>query len=163
MQTHAQAAYLAGCIACELEERGYAGKDGFTTAALGNCSRNPDKLAVFFRHAIPKAVDADDSAIADLMVEFDPPPGPYLNGCDGAFYIGYYHQKIARALPATFSAKLSAIIEATGLSVNAFCKQHGLNQSSVQSYTSGKSRPTWDMVQRLAKALGVSTDVFRDK
>ena len=28
MQTHAQAAYLAGAIVCELESRGYAGKDG---------------------------------------------------------------------------------------------------------------------------------------
>jgi hypothetical protein len=62
-----------------------------------------------------------------------------------------------------FASRLTALIDATGLSVNAFCEKHNLSQSSVQSYVAGKSRPTWDKVQELAKALGVSTDVFRDK
>ena len=159
--THAQAAYLAGCIACELEQRGYAGRDGFTPAALGNCSRNPDKLGVFFRHALPKA--ARDEVVSEMMGGFDPPPGPYLNGVDSSFWIGYYHQRIARDLPKTFPETLAKLIAGAGQSVTAFCKAHDLLQSSVQSYVSGKSRPTWDMVQRLAQALGVSTDVFRDR
>jgi DNA-binding XRE family transcriptional regulator len=161
MQTHAQAAYLAGCIACELEERGYAGADGFTGPALGNCSRNPDKLPVFFRHALPKA--SGDDAIAQMMGEFDPPPGPYTSGVDACFWIGYYHQKIARALPAAFSDRLSALIESAGLSVSAFAKAHGFPQQTIQNYVAGTRRPTWDMVQQLAKALGVTTDTFRDQ
>jgi ribosome-binding protein aMBF1 (putative translation factor) len=63
---------------------------------------------------------------------------------------------------ADFPIKLQELIAATGLSVSAWCKQNNLLQSSIQSYTSGKSRPTWDMVQKIANALGVSTDVFRD-
>ena len=160
MQTHAQAAYLAGCIACELEQRGYAGRDGFTSAALGNCSRNPDKMTVFFRHALPKATQ-DDTIVA-MMGEFDPPPGPYTNGVDSVFWIGYYHQRIARALPDTFADKLKQYIVATGLSVAAWCKANDLKQQTIQSYTSGERRPTWDMVQQIAKALGVPTDTFRD-
>ncbi len=159
--THSQAAYLAGCIACELEERGYAGKEGFTPISMANCSRSPDKLTVWLRHAIPKA--AGDSVISEMMGEFHPPAGPYQTADHAVFYIGYYHQKIARELPATFAETLGKLIGNTGLSVNAFCKQHELLQSSVQSYIAGKSRPTWDMVQQLAKALGVPTDVFRDK
>jgi transcriptional regulator with XRE-family HTH domain len=67
------------------------------------------------------------------------------------------------AKPKSFSAILADLIGATGLSVNAFCQKHKISQSSIQSYVAGKSRPTWDKVQELAKALGVSTDVFRDK
>lgn len=63
----------------------------------------------------------------------------------------------------SFHAILTDLINATGLTVNAFCEKHSLSQSSIQSYVAGKSRPTWDKVQQLAKALGVSTDVFRDK
>jgi len=70
---------------------------------------------------------------------------------------------VPRKSPPSFPETLAKLIADTGLSVSAFCKQHDLLQSSVQSYVSGKSRPTWDMVQRLAKALGVPTDVFRDK
>lgn len=64
---------------------------------------------------------------------------------------------------AGFHLKLLELITATGLTVNAFCEKHKLSQSSVQSYVAGTARPTWDKVQELAKALGVSTDVFRDK
>lgn len=62
-----------------------------------------------------------------------------------------------------FASRLSAMIAATGLSVSAWCKAHALSQQTVQGYISGTRRPTWDMVQQIAKALGVPTDTFRDK
>jgi antitoxin component HigA of HigAB toxin-antitoxin module len=161
MQTHAQAAYLAGAIVCELEARGYAGKDGFSPAAMGNISRQVNKLSVYARHCWAEA--AKDSVISEMMGEFQPPESATPVPEQGCFWIGYYHQKIARDLPATLPEKIASLIDATGLSVNAFCEKHKLSQSSIQSYVAGKSRPTWDKVQELAKALGVSTDVFRDK
>lgn len=65
--------------------------------------------------------------------------------------------------PPPFPETLASLIEATGQSVTAFCKAHDLSQQTVQGYVAGTRRPTWDMVQRLAGALGVSTDVFRDR
>lgn len=62
-----------------------------------------------------------------------------------------------------FPVKLQKLIDATGLSVSAWCKQHELSQQTIQGYIAGTRRPTWDMVQQIAKALGVSTDTFRDK
>ena len=161
MQTHAQAAYTAGCIVCELEERGYAGKDGFSSAAMGNMARQINKMPVHARHAFAKG-HADDT-IVQMVGEFQPPDGPTPTPEQACFWIGYYHQKIARDLPKTLPEKIQSLIAATGLTVNAFCDKHKLSQSSIQSYVAGTARPTWDKVQELAKALGVSTDVFRDK
>lgn len=66
------------------------------------------------------------------------------------------------AKPLTFGEKLALLIAETGLSVNGFCRQHELSQSSLQSYIAGTTRPTWDMVQKISTALNVSTEVFRD-
>lgn len=63
----------------------------------------------------------------------------------------------------TFPSTLRDLIEKSGLSVTAWAKQNGFPQQTIEGYTSGRRKPTWDMVQRLSKALGVPTDTFRDQ
>lgn len=65
--------------------------------------------------------------------------------------------------PKTFPETLKALIEKSGLSVTAWAKANGFPQQTIEGYTAGRRKPTWDMVQRLATALSVSTDVFRDR
>lgn len=64
-------------------------------------------------------------------------------------------------MPDTFAAALRTIRESAGLSVADLAKTSGLQRAAVYKLESGESAPTWDTVQRLAKALGVSTDTFR--
>lgn len=45
----------------------------------------------------------------------------------------------------------------------AFADHSGVPQQTLHNLLSGNRRPSWDTVQKIAKALGVSTDVFRDK
>ena len=52
--------------------------------------------------------------------------------------------------------------ERAGLTVQELAESAGLTRQAVHNYESGARRPTWDAVQKLAAALGVSTDVFRD-
>lgn len=63
-----------------------------------------------------------------------------------------------------FGVILKGLIANAGhASESDFAKASGIPQQTIQSLTSGVRRPTWDTVQLLAKSLGVSTDVFRDK
>ena len=160
MMNHAQAAYRAGCIATELEARGYAGKDGFTPTALSNASRQPDKLLVVLGHAFRRAVR--DAEVIQLLEGFDPPKTPCPVGDQHCFWVGFYHQKIARELPATFPARLRSLRESAGLSVAQLAEACGLHRQAVYKLESGESRPTWDTVQQLAAALGVTTDTFKE-
>lgn len=161
MQTHAQAAYLAGAIACEIEARGYAGKNGFSSAALGNISRLVGKLPVFARHCWAKAVK--DPAVSALVVGFDPPDGPTPPPDQGLFWLGYCHQKTARELPPTFPAKLARLREAANLSVPDLARKAEISDDAIRLYEKGERGPTWEAVQKLAAALGVPTDTFRDR
>lgn len=160
MQTHAQAAYLAGAIVCEIEARGYAGADGFSPAAMGNISRWVAKMPVYARHCWAKA--ATDPVISQMMGEFDPPENSTPTAEQSCFWVGYYHQKIARELPADLPAKLSALRTAAGLSVPDLARASGLSDDVLRQYESGARRPTWDSVQKLATAMGVPTDAFRE-
>jgi plasmid maintenance system antidote protein VapI len=63
----------------------------------------------------------------------------------------------------TFPATLKALIDKSDLSVTAWAKANGFPQQTIEGYTAGRRKPTWEMVQRLAQALGVSTDTFRDQ
>lgn len=62
----------------------------------------------------------------------------------------------------TFSARLTALREAAGLSVAQLASAAGLHRQSVHQYENGERRPTWQAVQKLAAALHVPTDTFRD-
>jgi transcriptional regulator with XRE-family HTH domain len=61
-----------------------------------------------------------------------------------------------------FAARLTALREAAGLSVAQLATAAGLHRQSVHQYENGERRPTWDAVQKLAAALHVPTDTFRD-
>ena len=162
MQTHAQAAYLGGRIAAELEGRGFAGKDGFTPAAMNKAATHAAGLPVHFRHALAKS--ARDADIVTMVGEFAPPAGPTPTAEQGCFWLGYYHQKLARTLPDTFPAKLAAMIAAAGHATPAaFAAASGIAPQTLHNLLAGHRRPGWDTVQRLAVALGVPTDAFRDR
>lgn len=159
MQTHAQAAYLAGAIVCELESRGYAGKDGLSSVSMSNISRWVSKLPIYARHCWEKAVQ--DPVIAAMVGEFDPPENSTPTAEQSCFWLGYYHQKIARDLPATFPERLKALREKASLSIPDLARASGLSDDAIRKWESGERQPTWDAVQRLATALGVTTDAFR--
>lgn len=161
MQTHAQAAYLAGSIVCELEARGYAGADGFSPAAMGNISRWVAKLPVYARHCWTKA--ARDSVISQMMGEFQPPENSTPVAEQACFWVGYYHQKIARELPPTFSERLKTLREKGGLSIPDLARKSDLSDDAIRKWESGERAPSWEAVQKLATALGVPTDAFRSQ
>jgi transcriptional regulator with XRE-family HTH domain len=61
-----------------------------------------------------------------------------------------------------FSEKLRQVREAAGLSAYALAKASGLSKQAVSTLESGASKPSWETVQKLAKALGVGCDAFMD-
>ena len=65
--------------------------------------------------------------------------------------------------PESFGAILRRVREKTALSVADLADAAGVSRESVRLYELGDRRPTWDAVQLLAVALGVSTDTFRDR
>ncbi len=69
----------------------------------------------------------------------------------------------ALGLARDFAARLKALREQSGLSVAELADKVDISRESVRLYENGERRPTWDAVQALATALGVSTDTFRDK
>ena len=65
--------------------------------------------------------------------------------------------------PLPFPDRLAKLIADAGhASATAFADAAGIPQQTLQGYMTGKRRPTWDNVQRIAAALQVPTDVFRD-
>lgn len=155
MTAHAYA-YRAGAIACEIDAR-YT----LTTACLGNIGRLPTKLPVWTRHVWDQALGVPD--IVALLDGWESPPGAvYTAAHEGSFWLGYYGQRIARDLPATFPARLRSLREQAGLSVGEMAAKTGLTRAPLFKLEAGDTRPTWDTVQKLAQALGVTTDTFRD-
>jgi transcriptional regulator with XRE-family HTH domain len=63
----------------------------------------------------------------------------------------------------SFGARLQALREKAHLSREQLATAAGMNREAVRLYELGERRPTWDAVQALAKALGVTTDTFRDR
>ncbi len=61
-----------------------------------------------------------------------------------------------------FAEALTTIRTAAGLSVPDLARSSGLSDDVLRQYESGARRPTWDSVQKIAAALGVPTDTFRD-
>ena len=60
-----------------------------------------------------------------------------------------------------FPARLTALRESAGLSIPGLAAKAGISDDAIRCYESGKRAPSWEMVQKLATALGVSTDSFR--
>ena len=67
---------------------------------------------------------------------------------------------IAEDFPATLAAMIAAAGHATPA---AFAAASGIAPQTVHNLLAGHRRPGWDTVQRLATALNVPTDAFRDR
>jgi transcriptional regulator with XRE-family HTH domain len=63
---------------------------------------------------------------------------------------------------ASFADRLIAVRAKAGLSQYALAKRAGLTKQALSLLESGGNDPRWETVQRLALALGVSCDAFRD-
>lgn len=51
--------------------------------------------------------------------------------------------------------------ELSGFSIPDLARASGLSDDAIRKWESGERQPTWDAVQKLATALGVTTDAFR--
>lgn len=60
-----------------------------------------------------------------------------------------------------FAEALTALRTAAGLSIPDLARSSGLSDDVLRQYETGKRSPTWDSVQKLAKALAVPTEAFR--
>ena len=49
------------------------------------------------------------------------------------------------------------------LSIPELARKSEISDDAIRLYEKGERAPTWENVQKLAKALGVATDIFRDK
>lgn len=61
----------------------------------------------------------------------------------------------------TFGEILDECIKLNSPSVSAWCKDNGFPQSTIQEYIKGTKKPGWEIVQKLADALDVSTEDLR--
>lgn len=154
-----QAAYRAGCIAREVQER-FAPEKKLSPETLRAVARLPHALPVHFRHLWAKALKVPE--VVALLDGFDPPQGPIDEVAQCSFWGGWYHQEVARNLPESFGAKLAALRDAKGMTREDLADAAGITRQSLHNYETGARRPTWDAVQAIAAALGVPTDTFRD-
>lgn len=60
-----------------------------------------------------------------------------------------------------FKDRLRELREAAGLTQYALAKKAGISKQAMNRLENGSNQPTWDTVQLLATALGVSTEVLR--
>jgi transcriptional regulator with XRE-family HTH domain len=63
---------------------------------------------------------------------------------------------------AAFGETLKTLREKAGLSQRELAHKAGLTRDAVSSLEQGRRQPAWDTVQALCRALGVSSEVFRD-
>ena len=63
----------------------------------------------------------------------------------------------------SFAAILKVLHKKSKLSVSALAEKADTTRQTIHNLEAGTYRPSWDVVQAIAAALGVSTDVFRDK
>jgi transcriptional regulator with XRE-family HTH domain len=71
--------------------------------------------------------------------------------------------RMARKKRETFGNKLARLREAAGVSQYALAKMTGLTNQAVTYLEAGERQPTWETVQRLAKALGLDCTAFADE
>ena len=62
--------------------------------------------------------------------------------------------------PETFGAKVARLREERSLSRYALAKKTGITQAGLAKVEQDGTQPTWDTVQKLALALGVSCSEF---
>lgn len=63
-----------------------------------------------------------------------------------------------------FGARLRELREAAGLSRKGLAEQAGMkSEAGIRDLEQGRRQPTWETVQALADALGVSVEAFREE
>lgn len=62
----------------------------------------------------------------------------------------------------TFGERLKAIREGKAMTQEALADASAVHRVQIARYESGKAVPTWDLVQKLAKALGVTCEAFAE-
>ncbi len=62
---------------------------------------------------------------------------------------------------ATFAARLRALMAAASLDAPALAAKAGVSRQGLYRLLAGERAPSWDTVQKLAAALGVSTEELR--
>ncbi len=65
--------------------------------------------------------------------------------------------------PTTFAARLKALRLAGGLSTHELARRSGVLQANISRYETSARKPSWDAVQKLAAALGVTPNDFCGK
>ena len=63
---------------------------------------------------------------------------------------------------ADFAEKLQDQLAARNLTANAFSKSSGVPQTTLSGYLRRVRKPSWEHVQKLARALGVSCIDLQD-
>jgi transcriptional regulator with XRE-family HTH domain len=63
----------------------------------------------------------------------------------------------------TFGAVLLRLRRAAGMSAYELAKRSGLTRQAISFLETGDREPTWDTVQRVAKALGLDCSAFEDE
>jgi putative transcriptional regulator len=61
-----------------------------------------------------------------------------------------------------FATRLQELREEAGLSAYALAQRAGVSRQAISRLESGENQPSWEMVQKLALALTLSTDSFVD-
>lgn len=61
-----------------------------------------------------------------------------------------------------FARRLAALRKAAGLTFYALGKKAGVSQQTIAHLERGRNGPTWEVVQKLADALGVEVERFRE-
>jgi transcriptional regulator with XRE-family HTH domain len=62
----------------------------------------------------------------------------------------------------TFAALLATLLKDRGLTAYRLAEDAGLSRQAIAKLLAG-SAPSWETVQRIAAALGVSTEALRDR
>jgi DNA-binding XRE family transcriptional regulator len=156
--------HLAGRITAAVEDK-FAGPAGLTTSQVNACQTHPRHLpAALVRYQSQMAADPDVAAMVASLAPAAVGPGDVGHMGRAAFWFGFYHQKAVGDLPADFARRLQALREKAGLSREQLATAAGLTRQGVNDLETGATRaPSWPTVQKLAAALGVSTDALRDR
>lgn len=108
--------------------------------------------------------DAVKCQLAAVYAEIGGPETRYDLFIDAARDAPEYGFSIDKAdhSSADFPARLAALRTAAGLSIPDLARASGLSDDVLRQYEKGTRAPTWESVQKIAVALGVPTDAFRE-
>ena len=62
-----------------------------------------------------------------------------------------------------FATRLRALRDDAKMTQHELAERAGMHRQAIAKLETGVTRPTWDTVQALARALGVSCEAFQDE